>query len=86
MSCLLPKRNPQIWHASNNRATIGFQHPIDARPADAERIGDLGGAEALAPSTRAPLVVITDGAGGFLPGRALGLLGEHGGQTAGQTA
>jgi hypothetical protein len=24
-----------------------FQQPIDARPADAERLGDLGGAEAL---------------------------------------
>jgi hypothetical protein len=23
----------------------GFQHPIDARPADAERLGDFGGAE-----------------------------------------
>jgi hypothetical protein len=29
-----------------------FQHPVDARPADLERLGDLGGAEAMASATR----------------------------------
>jgi len=29
-----------------------FQHPVDARSADLERLGDLGGAEAMASATR----------------------------------
>jgi hypothetical protein len=32
----------------------GFQHPIDARPADAERLGVGGGAQPPALSSRAP--------------------------------
>ena len=28
-----------------------FQHPVDARSADLERLGDLGGAEAMASAT-----------------------------------
>jgi hypothetical protein len=33
------------WLIANRMA--GFQHPIDARPADAERLGDGRGPEAL---------------------------------------
>ena len=29
-----------------------FQHPVDARSADLDRLGDLGGAEAMASATR----------------------------------
>jgi hypothetical protein len=41
------------------RASGPFQHPIDARPPDAERFGDTRGPEAATEAGRTPGVSIT---------------------------
>ena len=37
----------------SNASSSGFQHSADARPADADRLGNFGGARGLRPSSRA---------------------------------
>ncbi len=52
------------------RAVQGFQHPVNASSADAERPGDLGGAVALRLHSRVPWPRLSKAAAGRVHGAA----------------
>jgi len=48
-------------YRSHRSESTGLQYPIDARPADAERLGDIRGADSPALSSRAPALTVPAG-------------------------